>query len=38
CQGDHFGFAHDYCIKNRVNNVLVVDADEDYPTTEDSGF
>ncbi|CAD6930815.1 unnamed protein product [Tilletia controversa] len=38
CQGDHFGFAHDYCIKNRVNNVLVVDADEDYPTTADSGF
>ncbi|KAE8240175.1 hypothetical protein A4X13_0g7912, partial [Tilletia indica] len=34
CQGDHFGFAHDYCAKHKVANVLVVEADEDYPPGE----
>ncbi|CAD6927143.1 unnamed protein product [Tilletia controversa] len=38
CRGDHFGFAHEHCSKNTVPTVLAIDADEDYPCTEDTGF
>ncbi|KAE8221655.1 hypothetical protein CF326_g8519 [Tilletia indica] len=38
CGGEHFGFAHEHCSKHTVPTVLAVEADEDYPTTEDAGF
>ncbi|KAE8180941.1 hypothetical protein CF335_g9097 [Tilletia laevis] len=38
CRGDHFGFAHEHCSKNTVPTVLAIEADEDYPCTEDTGF